>query len=372
MGRWVAMTDSIAIVLGTRPEIIKLAPVIHACEKYGIQYTVIHTGQHYSENLDSVFFEQLELPEPEYNLQVGSAQHGEQTGEMLIGVEQALNEVSPTTVLVQGDTNSVLAGSIAASKLDVTLGHVEAGLRSFDREMPEETNRVVADHVSDLLFAPTEESKENLLSEGIPPARITVTGNTVVDALDHTSTVARAESSVIQDLGLANRDFFLLTLHREENVDNAERFEALLFSASRAADKHDVPVIYPIHPRARNRLEEFDIDPPEPIQLTEPQEYFDFLRLEDQALVILSDSGGVQEEACILGTPCVTLRDTTERPETVSVGANVLAEHDPASIISSVDEMVNKPEDWTNPFGDGTAGETIVKEVTSTTEEVKL
>lgn len=363
-----SMSDGIAVVLGTRPEIIKLAPVIHACTEHDVPCTVIHTGQHYSDNLDTVFFEQLGLPNPDYNLEVGSDHHGKQTGEMLIGLSRILRNESPETVIVQGDTNSTLAGAIAASKLTVTLGHVEAGLRSFDRKMPEEMNRVVADHVSDICFAPTKESKQNLLDEGVPDSRILVTGNTVVDALERNRTVAGERSSVIKDLNLVTRDFFLLTLHREENVDDPDRFRALLFGASRAADKHDVPIVYPIHPRAQNRLEEFDIEVPKPIRLVDPQEYLDFVRLEDEAKLIMTDSGGVQEEACILGTPCVTLRDSTERPETVAVGANILAEHDPAQIIADVDKMVTETGDWENPFGNGDAGEWILQTITSQIE----
>ncbi|MFC6721131.1 non-hydrolyzing UDP-N-acetylglucosamine 2-epimerase [Halobacteriaceae archaeon SHR40] len=357
------MSDGIAVILGTRPEIIKLAPVIRACEENKIPCTLIHTGQHYSDSLDSVFFDQLGLPDPDYNLEVGSASHGQQTGEMLIGIEEVLEEVSPETVLVQGDTNSVLAGAIAASKLDVDLGHVEAGLRSNDRKMPEEINRVLADHAADTLFAPTRQSRENLLAEGIPDSRIEVTGNTVVDALYRNRELAAETSTVLDELGVDDREFFLMTLHRQENVDDPELFEALLFGASRAADKHGVDVIYPIHPRAEKRLEEFGLDVPEPIRVVEPQEYLDFIRLEDAATLVMTDSGGVQEEACILGTPCVTLRDSTERPETVSVGANVLADHDPATIIASVDQMIERDSDWENPFGDGDAGERILQSV---------
>ncbi len=365
------MSGEIVIVLGTRPEIIKLAPVVRACETHGVPFTLLHTGQHYSDSLDSVFFEQLGLPEPDYNLEVGSAQHGKQTGEMLVGIERVLQKHTPETVLVQGDTNSVLAAALAASKLDTELGHVEAGLRSFDREMPEEVNRVLTDHASDLLFAPTEGSKENLLAEGVPESRVTVTGNTVVDALHRNRELAQQGSSAVSDLGFEGREFFLMTLHREENVDDEGRFRRLLAAVSRAADRHGVPVVYPIHPRAQARLEEFDIEVPSPVCLVEPQDYLDFLLLEDEARLVLTDSGGVQEEACILGTPCVTLRDSTERPETVAAGANVLAEHDPEEIINSVDWMVYKQDGWENPFGDGRAGERILQAV-APKQEVEL
>lgn len=366
------MTADIAVVLGTRPEIIKLAPVVHACSEYDVPCTVIHTGQHYSESLDSVFFEQLSLPEPEYHLGVGSGQHGEQTGKMIIELERILQEVSPQTVLIQGDTNSVLAGAIAASKLDADLGHVEAGLRSFDREMPEEINRVITDHVSEYLFAPTEQSKQNLLDEGVPESQITVTGNTVVDALSRHRKVARQSSSALQELALEGQSFFLLTLHRQENVDDEARFRRLLSGVGRAADTYDVPVIYPIHPRAQDRLDEFDIAVPDPVRLVAPREYLDFLRLQDEAALILTDSGGVQEEACILGTPCVTLRDSTERPETVEVGANVIAGHNPTAILGCVDRMSSRQGDWQNPFGDGDAAEQILQTVMPKGRQVSL
>ncbi len=353
------MTD-LAFVLGTRPEIIKLAPVIQACRRSRIEFTIVHTGQHYSDTLDSVFFDQLELPDPDYELGVGSGSHGEQTAEMLVGIERALTETSPDVVMVQGDTNSVLAGALAASKMDTELAHVEAGLRSFDREMPEETNRVLADHVADYHFPPTHKSKGYLLREGIPAFRITVTGNTVVDALKRNLDIAREKSTVLADLGLDGSRFFLMTAHRAENVDDEGRFRDLLAGVQRAGDAHDTEVIYPIHPRARDRLEAFGIDLPPRIRGVEPLEYLDFLQAAASADLILTDSGGVQEEACILGVPCVTMRDNTERPETVDVGANRLSSCDPARIEWSVTAMLGE-SDWENPFGDGDAAERILE-----------
>lgn len=364
------MSDRIAFVLGTRPEIIKLAPVIHACREADVPHTVVHTGQHYSESLDSVFFEQLELPDPDVNLEVGSGSHGEQTGEMLIRLEAALEAAAPETVLVQGDTNSVLAGAIAASKMDCELGHVEAGLRSFDRTMPEETNRIVADHVSEHLFAPTDGSRRHLLDEGIPDARITVTGNTVVDALFRNREIARRRSDVRSDLGLGGSEYFLMTAHRAENVDDEARFGEMLRGVDGAAREHGVEVVYPIHPRAAERLEEFDVDVPGRIRTVAPQEYLDFLQLEAGASLIVTDSGGVQEEACILGVPCVTTRDSTERPETIEVGANRLCRPDADAIPRAVTEMLAVERDWENPYGDGTASDRIVDELTADPEPV--
>lgn len=352
--------STIAFVLGTRPEIIKLAPVIRECDRRNIEYTIIHTGQHYSDTLDSVFFDQLELPTPDYNLQVGSKSHGQQTGEMLIGIEEILLDEQPETVLVQGDTNSVLAGGIATSKLDMSLGHVEAGLRSFDREMPEETNRVAVDHLGDVLFAPTEQSKTYLLEEGLPEERIVVTGNTVVDAVQENATIARTKSTALRDLGLDAGDYALMTAHRAENVDDRDRFANILRGAGLVSDELGMPVVYPIHPRASAKLEEFDLVVPGDVRLVDSQAYLDFLHLQAEATVILTDSGGVQEEACVLGTPCVTLRDNTERPETVDVGANTLAGTDPETILERTKSMYTKPTDWENPLGDGTAADQIL------------
>jgi UDP-N-acetylglucosamine 2-epimerase (non-hydrolysing) len=354
------MTPTISFVLGTRPEIIKLSPVIRLCEERGVPISLIHTGQHYSDELNSVFFEQLRLPIPEHNLQVGSGAHGEQTGTMIAGIESVLKSGCSDIVLVQGDTNSVLAGTIAASKIDgIEVGHVEAGLRSFDREMPEEINRRLTDHASDYLFAPTATSREQLLSEGLPEEWITVTGNTIVDAVKQNVEIAHERSSVRSALDLSDR-FALLTAHRAENVDNKERFRSLLTSVSMAAKEHGLSVVYPIHPRAAKRLSEFAIDVPSNIKLVDPQDFLDFLVLEDTATIAFTDSGGVQEECCILQTPCVTLRDNTERPETVEVGGNQIVGVQSDAVVAGANNMIEQSPDWTNPFGDGTAAEQIL------------
>lgn len=358
------MTDVI-IVLGTRPEIIKLSPIIRECERRKIDYTLLHTGQHYSDNLDSVFFEQLELPVPDYNLEVGSKSQGKQTAEMISGIEKRLVEEEPDVLVVQGDTNSVLAGAIAASKLDTELAHVEAGLRSFDRGMPEETNRVLTDHVGDYLFAPTEQSAAHLLNEGISEEKVYVVGNTVVDAVQQNSDLARQKSNILSELGLNRGEYFLLTAHRASNVDDPFRFSSLLSGVNEAARSFDREVIYPIHPRARNTLEDAEIEVPENVRIIEPQDYLDFLTLQSGTELIFTDSGGVQEEACILGVPCVTLRDSTERPETVEVGANTLSDLSKQSIKQNANKMYNSRSNWDNPFGDGNVSNRIVNEIHS-------
>jgi UDP-N-acetylglucosamine 2-epimerase (non-hydrolysing) len=350
----------LAIVLGTRPEIIKFSPVIRGCEQLSIPFTVIHTGQHYSEELDEVFFEQLELPKPDHNLKIGSKPHGQQTAEMLAGIERILLDAEPDTVLVQGDTNTTLAGAIAASKLDTDLGHIEAGLRSFDREMPEELNRVLADHVADHLFAPTEHAAEMLRREGLPESRIVVTGNTVVDAVRQNESIASRRSSALDDLELSAGEFGLMTAHRAENVDDPGRFAAILDGVGRVAEQFDIEIVYPIHPRAEAKIAEFDLTTPASIRPIEPLDYFDFLTLESQARLILTDSGGVQEEACVLGVPCVTMRTSTERPETTAVGANHLAGRDATSILAGARVMLHSADDWDNPFGEEGVAERII------------
>lgn len=350
----------ICFVLGTRPEIIKLSPVIDECEHRNISFSLLHTGQHYTSELDQVFFDQLDVPVPDYNLDVGSETHGRQTGAMIGGIESILEDRQPDILTVQGDTNTVLAGGIAASKMaDVDIAHVEAGLRSFDPEMPEEINRRLVDHVADYLFAPTDTAKENLRNENLAADTITVTGNTIVDAVHHYVELAHRRSDVLERLEV-NDSFALLTAHREENVDDPDRFRSILDGVERVASEYDLQVIYPIHPRARKRIDEFALTVPPRITVIEPLDFLDFLVLEDEATVVLTDSGGVQEEACILGTPCLTLRDNTERPETVSVGANRIVGVSPDSIFEGTGEMLATERDWNNPFGDGSASKRII------------
>jgi len=349
----------VAVVLGTRPEIIKLAPVIRILESEGTDYFILHTGQHYSYNMDRVFFEQLELPEAMYNLDVGSGSHAEQTGKMLIGIESVLMKERPDIVLVQGDTNTTLAGALAAVKLRIRVGHVEAGLRSYDREMPEEINRTLADHCSDLLFAPTEKSRRILIGEGISEDRIFVTGNTVVDAVMQNVELSKKNGDLMDRLGISEEGYFLATAHRQENVDNRERFSGIIRGLELVREEFGFPVIYPIHPRAKKRMESFGIEA-NGVRLVDPLDYLSFLQLESNARLVFTDSGGVQEETCILGVPCVTLRYNTERPETLEVGSNVLAGTNPTEIVKKARYMLNKSNNWSNPFGDGKASERIV------------
>ena len=352
------MEVKVSIVLGTRPEIIKFSPIIRECERLGLDYFILHTGQHYSYNMDRVFFEQLELPEAKYNLDVGSGTHAEQTGKMMMGIEKVLCEEEPDVVLVEGDTNTVLAGALVAAKLHIKVGHVEAGLRSYDRQMPEEINRVLTDHCSDLLFAPTEKSKRTLLGEGIPEEKVFVTGNTIVDAVYQNLEIAKRKGNIHDELSIED-DYFLVTVHRQENVDDEKRFRGILKGLEMVREEFGFPVVYPIHPRARKQLKLFNVEA-NGVRVIEPLDYLSFLQLESNAKLVLTDSGGVQEEACILGVPCVTLRYNTERPETLEVGANVLAGTEPYNIVEKARLMLKSGNNWKNPFGDGKASVRIV------------
>ncbi|WP_178917288.1 non-hydrolyzing UDP-N-acetylglucosamine 2-epimerase [Natronomonas gomsonensis] len=350
---------SLAFVFGTRPEIIKCAPLIREAERRGMPFTLVHTGQHYSRELDGVFFEGLGLPVPDYELRVGSDTPGRQTGAMVSELDPVVAEVAPDVVVVHGDTNSTLAGAITTCKLDPELAHVEAGLRSFDRSMPEEHNRVLTDHAADYLFAPTERARRQLAEEGIE-AGVWVTGNTVVDAVRQHVDIAARDSDVLDRLGLADRGFLLLTTHRAENVDDETRFRNVLEGVATAAADNDLDCVFPAHPRSVGRIREFHIDVPAPIRVVEPEDFLSFLLLEDRAAAVVTDSGGVQEEAAVLGTPCVTVRDNTERQETVEIGANRLAGTDPDAIVQSVAEALSAPTDWEAPYGDGHAAERIL------------
>lgn len=355
----------IAVILGTRPEIIKMAPVVVELKKRRADYFILHTGQHYSEDLDKVFFEQLRLPPADYNLEVGSGSQADQTGKVLMGVERVLLGENPDIVLVEGDTNSSLGGALAAVKLHIKVGHVEAGLRSYDPRMPEETNRVLIDHCSDYLFPPTERARTILLNEGIAEDKISVTGNTIVDAVRQNLEIAKEQSDILDTLHLGPGEYFLVTLHRQENVDDAARFASILEGLEKVADRFQAPVIYPVHPRSRKMMAEFALRMPN-LTPIDPIDYLGFLQLESHARLILTDSGGVQEEACILGVPCVTLRDNTERPETIEVGSNILAGSSPDKILSCAELMLKSKTGWENPFGDGRSAERIIEIVETT------
>ena len=336
-------------IVGARPQFIKAAPVSRAIRRRHHEI-LVHTGQHYDDNMSDVFFRELDIPEPDINLGVGSGPHGAQTGAMMAGLEKVALEVRPDSVLIYGDTNSTLAGALVAAKLHIPLAHVEAGLRSYDRRMPEEVNRVVADHLSDLLFCPTEAAAHNLAREGVERG-VHVIGDVMYDAFLFNREAAAKRSSVLEKLAVARATYVLATIHRAENTDDTDRLRSIL----RGFETAGAQVILPLHPRTRSRLSE---QIPPNIRLVDPVGYLDMLALEDGATVIATDSGGVQKEAYFMGKPCVTLRDTTEWSELVATGWNVLVGADSARIAEAINTF--RPDGVQPPFfGDGHAADRI-------------
>ncbi len=357
----------IAIIIGTRPEIIKMAPVIDEIIKRDIDFIIIHTGQHYDFEMSNQFFLDLELPEPHYNIGVGSGSHAHQTSNMMKGIEKVLINEKPDLVMVQGDTNAVLAGSITSSKLHIPVGHVEAGLRSFDKSMPEEINRMVADVCTQIYYAPTEKSAINLLLEGINPKHIFITGNTIVDACLRNLKIAEKKSNISHLISDSPKKLLTLTMHRAENVDNPERLSQIIQALQ---ELDDFNIVFSIHPRTLKNLKKHNlysqIMNKDHIKLIKPLGYLDFLCLLSQSHLIMTDSGGIQEEAITLKVPCLTLRYNTERPETVSAGGNILVGADKdkivknAKLISSDMYIHQKMQKVSNPYGDGNSAEKLV------------
>ena len=354
------------IVLGTRPEIIKLSPIIRdLAHRPNTDYGVVHTNQHYDRCLDAIFFEELALQPPAFNLGVGTAPHGRQTGLMLERIEKVLMDRRPAAVIVQGDTNSTFAGALAAAKLHIPVAHVEAGLRSYDRRMPEEINRIMVDHIADFLYPPTQAAADLLAQEGITK-NVTVVGNTVVDALyQHLRLLAPpCEPAVPQP-----EKQLLVTIHRDSNTDAPNRLRSLLESLAKITLSTGMTALFPAHPRTIERARRFGLlgllhDNPA-VRVVEPMGYLEFLSALKSAAVVVTDSGGVQEEACVLGVPCVTVRTTTERPETVDVGANILTP-EPYDIPEAVLQALALGRGgWPHPYGDGESGVAIVESLVS-------
>jgi UDP-N-acetylglucosamine 2-epimerase (non-hydrolysing) len=320
------------MVAGARPNFIKIAPLIKAAEAHNadpsravvrLKWRLVHTGQHYDEKMSGRLFKELGIAPPEINLEVGSGTHALQTANVMCRFEQVCLEKTPDWVMVVGDVNSTMACALVCAKMGIKVAHVEAGLRSFDRKMPEEINRLVTDTLADLLLTPSEDADENLKREGIPGARIKLVGNVLIDAL--IANTASAESSqVMKDLGLQSKSFAYVTLHRPGNVDHKETLSGIICQLNRLAAR--LPVVFPMHPRTRNMLERFQITPPRngAFHLLEPVGYHDSLHLTKNARFILTDSGGLQEESTFFKTPCLTLRPNTERPVTLTLGSNRL------------------------------------------------
>ncbi len=341
----------IASVVGARPNFVKLAPVSRELRKR-FDEVIIHTGQHYNYEMDRVFFDDMGIPSPGYHLGVGSGNHGYQTGEMLRRIEEILLEERPDAVLVFGDTNSTLAGALAAAKLHIKVAHVEAGLRSYNRRMPEEINRVLVDHCSDLLLCPTRTAVENLLKEGITQG-VCLTGDVMVDAQRDCALIAENRSHILEEMDLEPKEYYLTTIHRAENTDNPERLKSIIEALEEIGD-----VVFPCHPRAEKYLKQLGLweglVARAKVTIIKPVGYLDMIMLEKNARKILTDSGGVQKEAYLLGVPCITLRDETEWVETVEDGWNVLAGADRDKIVDLARNFEPKGGQ-TDVFGAGDA-----------------
>lgn len=357
------MSLRIALVAGARPNFMKIAPIWHAAQKQGgIDTIIVHTGQHYDANMSDIFFRELALPQPDVFLGVGSGTHAEQTAKVMLAFEPLLQQKHPDVVVVVGDVNSTLACALVGVKMGIKVAHVEAGLRSGDRTMPEEINRVATDAISDYLFTPSLDANANLLREGIPAERIFFVGNVMVDSLLAHRERAIQQSSILEDLGLQERTYAVVTLHRPSNVDTPEglsRMVEIVLNAQRR-----LPVVFPIHPRTRQRLGGTISRLREAgVIVTQPLGYLDFLRLLCGARVVLTDSGGIQEETTVLGVPCLTLRENTERPVTITHGTNHLAGTVPERVVSILDRVLASdsisqgrvPEGW-----DGHAADRIL------------
>lgn len=341
-------------IVGARPQFIKAAMVSKAWGQSG-EEAILHTGQHYDENMSRLFFAELGLTEPSVNLGVGSGSHAAQTSRMLTGIDQYLEVEAPDRVIIYGDTNSTLAGALCAAKRLIRTAHVEAGLRSFNRAMPEEINRVVSDSLADLLFCPTVYAVENLKQEGITIGVFNV-GDVMADGLFFFLKAARRKSTILADLGQSPKGYGLVTLHRSGNVDDRENLVSIL----KGLEQVDFPLVFPMHPRTCKMLEQFDLSVPANIRVIEPLGYLDMLMMEQNAECILTDSGGIQKEAYLLGTRCITLRDETEWVETVETGWNCLTGADSSKIAARFYDFKprgNRPD----IYGDGHAADKIIE-----------
>lgn len=341
-------------VVGARPNFMKAAPVLAALrQKPDIRQTLVHTGQHYDASMSDVFFVQLGMPAPDVNLEVGSGSHAQQTAAIMSKLEPVILEKKPDVVLVYGDVNSTVAATMVCAKLMIRVGHVEAGLRSFDRAMPEEVNRLVTDKLADILFTPSEDGDRNLLNEGVPAKKIAQVGNVMIDSL------VRLLPAAIQCKSNGHPErYALVTLHRPSNVDDNATLRGIIESLLEINDR--LPVLFPVHPRTRQRIKDFGVDVSK-LHLLDPAPYIEFLALQRRATVVITDSGGIQEETTYLGVPCLTLRSNTERPITVDVGTNVLVGQDSKRLMIEIDKILagKGKVGKIPPLWDGLAGERI-------------
>ena len=367
----------IVTIVGARPQFIKAAAIRRAIQKINkrsqtrlyekrrIQEILVHTGQHYDTMMDEVFFEELKLPKPGYHLGVGSGSHARQTGKMLERIEMVLKKERPETVIVYGDTNSTLAGALAAAKLKIPVAHVEAGLRSFNRAMPEEINRLLTDHLSTLLLCPTDQAVRNLLKEGIKDGRTRIVknvGDVMYDSILYYSKIAEKKSPILHDLNLVNPQYYLATLHRAENTDDPKKLKSIFRALNEIGEK--TPVVLPLHPRTEKMIKVYHLFSEfKNIKFIGPVSYLDMLKLEKNAKAILTDSGGVQKEAYWFGVPCLTLREETEWVETIKRGWNVLVGTSEERIVKEVSDTEGRRRylKGSKIFGDGKASQKIVQ-----------
>jgi UDP-N-acetylglucosamine 2-epimerase (non-hydrolysing) len=352
---------AIVSVVGARPNFVKLAPLARAlAHRPEVQHTIVHTGQHYDHDMSDTFFEDLGIPCPDYNLEVGSGSHAQQTAAIMQRFERIAPALHPDLVLVYGDVNSTVAAALVAAKLGIRVGHVEAGLRSHDWSMPEEINRVVTDRLSDLLFAPSRDAADNLLAEGVPRDRIHFVGNIMIDSLVRALPSARRLNAA-QRLGLARRNYTVVTLHRPSNVDDRATLRELLETL--AVLSVERPVLFPVHPRTRERMDGLALPDPRQLHVLEPLPYTEMLSLVVSAGLVITDSGGLQEEASFLGVPCLTVRPNTERPITLTVGTNRLVPPQREAILTAARAALEAPCPCSGPVierWDGRAAERIV------------
>jgi UDP-N-acetylglucosamine 2-epimerase (non-hydrolysing) len=356
-------------IVGARPNFMKIAPIHRLMQlSKKIEPILLHTGQHYDRKMSKVFFDDLEMPEPQIYLGIGSGSHAEQTGKIMIELEKVMLELQPDLILVVGDVNSTLAASLVASKLHIPVAHVEAGLRSFDRAMPEEINRVVTDSVAEMLFVTEESGEQNLLSEGVSKDKIFFVGNVMIDSLLNFQKKAR-NSKILHQLNLEHRSFALVTLHRPSNVDSPEAMAKILKAFEKIEKK--IKIIFPIHPRTKKMIEQLDlgerINLNENFTMVDPLGYLDFLCLMENAAFLLTDSGGIQEETTVLGIPCITMRENTERPITVDLGTNVIVGMNTEKIIRESFKILSGKfkTGQIPPLWDGKAAQRIVKIIES-------
>lgn len=361
-------------VVGARPQFIKAAVLSRAIQEHNlnsnrkINEIILHTGQHYDKNMSEVFFTELDIPKPKYNLSIGSGNHGEQTGQMLVGIEKIIREERPDYVIVYGDTNSTLAGALAASKLGFPVVHIEAGVRSYNMKMPEEQNRVLTDHISTYLFCPTERAVENLKKEGIfegkritnfQDIKVVNSGDIMYDAVLYYKDIAKQKSVIMDKLKIQSKRYILATIHRAENTDDRKRL-ALIFNGM---SKIDEKIILVLHPRTRKYIKEYRIEVSYNVKMIEPVSYLEMLFLEDNAKLIITDSGGVQKEAFFLDVPCVTLREETEWEETIESGMNVLVKEKKLDCLDEYVKNITYKLQNSKLFGSGQASINILKEL---------